>query len=214
MPRIKLQQHSPLFEDDKPKIKVRICDMPGCNAHAEHRAPKDRDLKDYYHFCHEHVSAYNRAWNFFDGMPERDVEDYIYNGTIWDRPTWKFATDGAADEILRKKAWQSYHFTEKEPPKDHKARRNSGADNSNSSSTSNISRNTPEHKALDELGLAPPVTLESIKATYKKLVKKYHPDLNNNCPMAEEKSKNINAAYTLLRLAYEKYERFEQKFQG
>jgi hypothetical protein len=113
MPRIKLQEKSPLFDDDKPKTAARVCDMPECMIHAEHRAPKNRGLNEYYNFCFEHVSSYNRAWNYFDGMPDRDVEDYIYNGTIWDRPTWKFATEGAADEILRKKTWQTYHFTER-----------------------------------------------------------------------------------------------------
>jgi DnaJ-class molecular chaperone len=58
------------------------------------------------------------------------------------------------------------------------------------------------------------VTLEIIKAAYKTLVKKFHPDVNSNCPMAEERSKNINAAYTMLRLSYEKYEKLEEKFKG
>ncbi len=216
MPRIKLQEKSPLFDDDKPKIAVRVCDMPECVTHAEHRAPKNRGLNEYYNFCYEHVSSYNRAWNYFDGMPERDVEDYIYNGTIWDRPTWKFATEGAADEILRQKTWQTYHFTEKEAPKSHKGHygAHNGGNNNQSSYVSQQSRNTPEFKALEELGLAPPVTLEIIKAAYKTLVKKYHPDVNSNCPMAEEKSKNINAAYTMLRLSYEKYEKLEEKFKG
>lgn len=208
MPRIKLQEKSPLFDDDKPQIKTKICDMPGCNHDAEHRAPKDRDLSDYYNFCYEHASAYNRAWNYFDGMPDRDVEDYIYNSTIWDRPTWKFAEHGAADEILRKKAWQTYNFTDKEPPKDFSQK------HKKQSYVDSASRNSPEHKALEELGLAPPVTLDLIKQAYKKLVKKYHPDVNGNCPMAEERSKNINAAYTLLRLSYEKYEQLEEKFKG
>ena len=209
MPRIKLQEKSPLFEDDKPKPQTRICDMPDCVAHAEHKAPKDRGLKDYYHFCYDQVSAYNRAWNYFDGMPDRDVEDYIYKGTIWDRPTWKFAHSGSVDEILKKKAWQAYHFTDKEPPRDKTAH-----GQREQTQHTQMNRNSPEHQALEVLGLMPPVTLDDIKSEYKKLVKKYHPDLNNNCPMAEEKSKNINAAYTVLRLAYQKYEKIEKKFQG
>jgi hypothetical protein len=210
MPKIKLQQKSPLYAEDKKKVTIKTCDMPECDVHALHRAPKDRALSAYYDFCFEHVKSYNRAWNYFAGMPDHDVEDYIYNGAIWDRPTWKFASEGAADDILRNAAWKSYHFTEKDKPKD----RTHEQEPPNKKEHRIYNRNTPEHQALEEFGLAPPVTLAEIKKTYKSLLKKYHPDVNNSCPMAEERSKNINAAYTLLRLAYEKYEILEEKFKG
>ena len=56
------------------------------------------------------------------------------------------------------------------------------------------------------MGLEPPVTLPVIKKKYKELAKKYHPDLNQNDRKAEELLKQINMAYTILKLAYEKFE--------
>ena len=36
--------------------------------------------------------------------------------------------------------------------------------------------------------------------------KKYHPDLNGHDPVAEELLKKINMAYTILKMAYQKFE--------
>lgn len=44
------------------------------------------------------------------------------------------------------------------------------------------------------LGLAPGASDDEVKAAYKRLAKKYHPDLNPT-PEAEERMKEINAAY-------------------
>ena len=49
-----------------------------------------------------------------------------------------------------------------------------------------------EAKALKELDLKMPISLEKIKKNYKKLVKIFHPDVNGNNKDAEEKFKQIN----------------------
>ena len=55
-----------------------------------------------------------------------------------------------------------------------------------------------ESDALAELDLNWPVTQESVKACYKKLVKRHHPDANNGCKEAEERFKRIKNAYEIL----------------
>ena len=54
-------------------------------------------------------------------------------------------------------------------------------------------------------GLEPPVDLSVIKARYKELAKKHHPDLNPGCDKSEDLLKKINMAYTILKLAYEDF---------
>lgn len=48
------------------------------------------------------------------------------------------------------------------------------------------------------LGLSPGASEDEIKAAYRKLAKKYHPDLNGGSADAERKMKEVNDAYTYL----------------
>ena len=172
--------------------------MPGCRENGDHRAPRDRSLSENYWFCFDHVKDYNAAWNFFSGMNDKEVEEQILNSLYGDRPTWRYDVDGAAAENLRRATWQTYHFTDKEPPKEHTRK-------------SAVPALTPEGEALAIMGLEAPVTLLEIKTRYKALAKKHHPDLNPGDSKAEDLLKTINMAYTILKLSYAKFEKLEQK---
>ncbi len=52
---------------------------------------------------------------------------------------------------------------------------------------------------LAELGLPWPVTLDAVKARYKELAKRHHPDANGGDRTSEERLKTINLAYAALR---------------
>lgn len=202
MPKISLKPNSPEFEDGRTRARQGLCDMPGCCETGDFRAPKDRSLSDHYWFCQEHVREYNKAWNFFEGMPESEVQEHMVNSLYGDRPTWKYGVNGKdAHEELFTKAWQSYNFTNEEP------RQQRAHDPQNEQ----FSQYSQEHKAMAVMGLAPPLTLDGIKTRYKELAKKHHPDLNKGCAKSEEMLKEINMAYTVLKLAYEKFETLPER---
>jgi DnaJ-class molecular chaperone len=54
------------------------------------------------------------------------------------------------------------------------------------------------HKLYGVLGVARNATQDDIKKAYRELAMKHHPDKNKGIPEAEEKFKNISAAYNVL----------------
>ena len=60
------------------------------------------------------------------------------------------------------------------------------------------------------LGVSPSASEDEIKSAYKKLAKKYHPDVTGNSPEAEEKMQEINAAYDEIMNKKTNYDPFSQ----
>jgi DnaJ-class molecular chaperone len=56
-----------------------------------------------------------------------------------------------------------------------------------------------QQTAFDTLNLEPSATLNEIKARYKELVKRFHPDANGGDRGAEERLKQVIKAYGVLR---------------
>jgi len=169
-----------------PKAPPRGCAAPGCTAAGEFRAPKDRALREYLWFCLEHVRQYNAGWDFYRGMGAADIETSIRSDTGWQRPTWplgrlggmRLDPDRVADPlgILRDTA---LHEKRRTPPR-HEA--------------------PPELRAaLGLLDLQWPLDPATLKMRYKELAKRYHPDANGGDRSTEDKLKDINRAYSLLR---------------
>lgn len=205
MPRIELKQNSPEYKDEKDHAsQSRLCDFDGCCLSGEHRAPKGRQSQDYYYFCLDHVRAYNAAWDYFDGMSPLQIQEEMLRSLYGDRPTWKHkGTEDPAD-ILRRQAWQSYNFTEDDPDPDE-------AERKRRATAFAYHHSSPEYQAMALMGLEPPLDLDILKKRYKTLAKKHHPDRNKGCEKAEALLKDINIAYTVLKAAFEKYEKMIDK---
>jgi hypothetical protein len=204
MPRITLKPNSAEYitPEDENAPYTAACDMPGCKVPGDNKAPKNRGLDDFHHFCEEHIREYNKAWNFFEGMSDHEVQDQVKKDRYGDRPTWKHgASGGDPEDILRDKA---KHFRDKDT---HRANKNSDG----TKRKRHIDATTPEGEAMAIMGLEPPVTLDDIKKRYKELAKKHHPDLNRGCDESEERLKRINMAYTILKVAYEAFDKLPDK---
>ena len=168
----------------------RKCDKDDCNKKGEFKAPKSRLLlNEYYFFCIEHIKEYNKSWDFYKGLNVNQIENSMRDDVIWNRPSWPLK--GNPYKIIEQ---INTYFSEN---------LEEFADDKNSTQ---YFRNKlldeqltlEENKALSNLNLKLPLSLEKIKKNYKKLVKIFHPDVNGNNKKAEDKFKEINKSYKIL----------------
>ncbi len=178
----------------------RGCDIPGCPANGEHKAPKSRvNTDEHFWFCLNHVQEYNKNWNYFEGMSEVDIEKQMYKDMTWDRPTWQAGASPLHEENLRSRTYEGFRYD--------------GAENFDDAKRNYLNNRMPEPEleALSVMGLEPPIIWEVVRKRYKELAKKYHPDQNRDNKEAEEIFKKINHSYSLLKVAYERYSILEKK---
>jgi hypothetical protein len=169
-----------------PAAPGRTCDIPGCAALGEYRAPKSRrNLREYLWLCLEHVRDYNAAWDFYKGMSPGEIEAEMRADVAWQRPSWPLGRLGSA-------AWQSI---EQDRLGILESLRQEGRKRPRSEVPAGL------REPLATLGLAWPTTLDEVKARYKELAKRHHPDANGGDRSAEERLKRINLAYSALRAA-------------
>ena len=166
------------------------CSFPGCTAEGVFRAPKGRDREnEYFCFCMDHVREYNATYDYFRGMDDESLAKFRQAETIGHRPTWKMGPRGGAqgaqhvDETV---------FAEARSMRRRGARRTGDAAQA-------PRYNALALKALFTLELDANATEIKIKARYKELVKRHHPDANGGERSSEDKLREIIQAYNYLR---------------
>jgi hypothetical protein len=194
---------SPLFDrirvkpggEPRPRAECSGCDWPDCRAPGTHRAPKGRLREgEYWHFCLDHVREYNQSYNFFAGMSEDAVAKYQKDAVTGHRPTWKIGvngrTSGAAFEPGAGDPFGVFRELGIDAPWRPEAER--------LAPERRMIRNA-ERKALDTLGLETDATATDIKARFKVLVKRHHPDANGGDRSCEDRLREIIQAYNYLK---------------
>lgn len=181
-----------------PSAEPRRCDAPGCAEPGEFRAPRSRQaLNDYLWFCLPHVREYNSAWDFYRGMSPHEIEGHLRQDTAWQRPTWPLGRLGGQaqfDPETLRDPLGALHGTPL-----HEARRRR-QERAAAAANALPAKPPPELRAaLDVLGLDWPLDQPRLRARYKELAKRLHPDANGGDREAEEQLKDVNRAYSLLR---------------
>jgi hypothetical protein len=203
--------NSPLFDririrpscDEPAETQEAGCEREGCASSGLYRAPKGRGREgQYWRFCLEHVREYNRSYNYFAGMSDAAVSAYQKDAVIGHRPTWVMgANAGPRDRaapagdapardweyldplgILRSSGVEQGR---RRPAPEPKRRRYSG----------------PVRQALDVMGLDETADTVAIKAQYKALVKRFHPDAHGGDRGFEERLRDIIKAHGTLKAA-------------
>jgi hypothetical protein len=174
-------------------VTLRCCARPDCEREGTHRVPKSREnLGEHLWFCLEHARAHNESWDYFHGMTETEIEAFRIAAITGHRPTW---------QVDRRNGWRT---GQRQPhPETYDDPHGMFADAAESTRPRAPERRlTPvQIHALELLNLDASATLHQIKARYKELVKRFHPDANGGDRGAEERLKQVIKAYGVLRAA-------------
>jgi hypothetical protein len=177
--RIKPDTQAPVIQ------KVRPCAVKGCVETGSYRIPRSREnLSEQTYVCLAHARLHNESWDYFKGMSDKEIEQFQMEALTGHRPTWPLGKRAAR---MRSGAFHFEdafgHFGEESPAPRPPTRRLTGV----------------QLQALATMNLEETATLQEIKARYKELVKRFHPDANGGDRGAEERLKQVIKAYGVLR---------------
>ena len=168
------------------------CARPGCPKPGLHRAPMGRDREgQFFNFCIDHVREYNATYNFFNGMSDEAVAEFQKGALTGHRPTWSMGMNKSAGPAREDGVEPAGTFQD------------FGGQSTRRSRSRNVPR-PPRHAAatlaaLDRLGLDETADAPTVKARYKDLVKRLHPDANGGDRSSEDRLREIIRAYNYLR---------------
>ena len=172
------------------------CQWKGCTGAGLHRAPRGRGREgEYYLFCLDHVRQFNASYNYFEGWSNADVEAFQKDAVIGHRPTWKAGLNVGRSPARGSVGKDGFGSGFEDP-------HGFFAGRGRTSQSSATRRLRPlELKSLEVLGLAEGVDRVEIKARFKELVKRHHPDANGGDKRSEDKLREIIQAYNHLKQA-------------
>ena len=164
-----------------------ICEWENCKESGKFKAPIERDnSKNYKWLCAEHIKLFNKNWNYFDGMSQEEIENFLKSDITWHRPTQKFGSSDNFFNIL----WN-----------------NALSDKFNIFKEGKIFNNLKDRKLSEKdkdaftiMGLEFNADWLTIQKKFKTLVKKFHPDRNSGDKKFEDKLKKVTLAYSHLKL--------------
>jgi hypothetical protein len=189
-------------EDRRLQADQPCCDWPNCAQSATHRAPKGRNReREYWRFCLDHVREYNQSYNFFAGMSDDAVARFQKDALTGHLPTWRIGMVGGKGRSKGKAGRPFVEGVGSDDPFDIMREfggPRAGAAQARAEAERRTVRNA-ERKALHALGLEDGAAGADIKARFKELVKRHHPDANGGDRTSEDKLREIIEAYGYLK---------------
>lgn len=183
-----------------PDQSAPTCQWDGCNEKGLYRAPVGRHAEgEYFLFCVDHVRQYNKGYNYFAGLSDSDIARYQKEALTGHRPTWAVGVNGIArggrTGEPAPSASAGFHTRFRDPF--------GFVDTVEAEPVQTMPRPRKlkplENKAFETLGLEADASRDDIKARYKVLVKRHHPDANGGDRGSEERFRAVVQAYRLLK---------------
>lgn len=173
------------------------CNHAGCTRVGEFRAPMGRGREgQFFLFCMQHVKEYNASYNYFSGMDDDALAAYAKQEEIGHRPTWKLGVNSQAARMSQRGRRAARGET---GPDMNDAFNLFGARTKQQAAQPESRVGVVARKALDTLGLDDTADSAAIKARYKELVKRFHPDANGGDRSREGTLQEILKAYQQLK---------------
>ena len=186
--------------DAELKTGAPTCQWDGCEASGTHRAPVGRMREgEYFRFCFDHVREYNKRFNYFSGLPDSEIARYQKEALTGHRPTWRMGANGdvrTSPDMSQKRSGRAGYYNRMRDPF------NIFGEAGQAPPRTRTRRLKPlETRALETLGLQEIATGEEMKARYKELVKRHHPDANGGDRGSEDRFREVVQAYRVLKQA-------------
>jgi curved DNA-binding protein CbpA len=181
------------------KKEVRTCDHEECDSPAEVRAPKSpHRLNEYFWFCPVHARAHNKAWNYFDGKSEKELQAELERARYGDRPTWTMAKNARAASAARASLGDGAEIDDQvgiftQMPGATAAQE--GAYRAGRKLTK------LQVSAFKTFNLPNDASSADLRKRYAELVKRFHPDSNAGDRGAEEQLQAVIKAHQILKKA-------------
>ncbi len=164
-----------------------ICEWKNCKENGKFKAPLEKDnSKNYKWLCERHIKLFNKNWNYFEGMSQHEIENFVKSDLTWHRPTQKFGSSDNFFNILWNNALSDkFNFFKEEKIL-------------NNLNDRKLSEKDKDAFKIMELKFN--ADWSSIQKKFKTLVKKFHPDRNSGNKQFEDKLKKVTLAYSHLKL--------------
>lgn len=180
------------IKQETAKPVSRPCAVPGCAEEGVCNLPVSPHNPARQWLCPYHARAHNESWDFFSGMSEAEILRFQEEAIVGHRPTWPLGKRAAGVQPRSAARNGSYVF------EDGNIIFNTGNKRPSPRRPQRIL--TPlQRQAFEILELDSSVSLNEIKARYKELVKRFHPDANGGDRATEERLKQVIKAYGVLR---------------
>jgi curved DNA-binding protein CbpA len=188
--------------DAELKSRAPGCQWDGCKEPGLHRAPVGRMKEgEYFRFCIDHVRAYNKSYNYFSGLGDSEIARFQKEALTGHRPTWTMGINGAAaaassPDFAKKRSGRAAYYN-----RDNRMRDpfNLFGGDERPQPARQRKAKPLEAKALETLGLDEKAAGADIKARYKELVKRHHPDANGGDRGSEDRFREVIQAYRVLK---------------
>ena len=163
-----------------------ICEWEACEKIGGFKAPAEKDnIKKFKWLCKDHIKLFNSKWDYFEGMSQNEIEDFLKSDLTWHRPTQKFSSKDNFFNILWNNALSDKFKIFKEQM-------------SYKNKDKKLSEKDKDALKLMELEFSS--DWSEIQKKFKTLVKKFHPDRNSGNKEFEDKLKKITMAYSHLKI--------------